>query len=160
CGSYLLRAIAEPPRDLEVARFRRAILAELASAPARREELERIYLDIVRVRVLFCAGRQQPAQGLRRLEILRALHELFERMSGSFADATSGLTRVRDFARAVVESEGYRRLGALLDHEAHMGTVDVRMRVGSDGEVRTFQIVSVRENRENPFHASPLGRVL
>jgi DNA mismatch repair protein MutS2 len=32
------------------------------------------------------------------------------------------------------------------------------VRIGSDGELRTFQIVGVRENRDNPFHSSPIGR--
>src|SRR5689334_17677326 len=48
----------------------------------------------------------------------------------------------------------------MLDHEGHLSTVDLRVRVGSDGELRTFQIVSVRENKDNPFHSSPLGRWL
>ena len=60
----------------------------------------------------------------------------------------------------MLEGAAYRHLDALLDHEAHLGTVDLRVRVGSDGELRTFQIVSVRENRDNPFHASPIGRWL
>src|SRR5262249_35613236 len=71
CAAYLLRAIAGPPRDADVLAFRREILRELASSPDRRGEFERIYLHLVRIRALLCAGRQQPAQGLRRLEILR-----------------------------------------------------------------------------------------
>src|SRR6185369_5939270 len=68
--------------------------------------------------------------------------------------------RLSAFGRAVVEGDTYKRLDAMLDHEGHLSTVDLRVRVGSDGELRTFQIVSVRENKDNPFHASPLGRWL
>ncbi len=96
---------------------------------------------------------------LRRLEILRGVHEVFALLARSFAGATSGLSRLRAFGAGVVESEAYGRLDALLDHEAHIGTVDLRVRVGADGELRTFQIIAVRENTQNPFHSSPLGRL-
>src|SRR5262249_19094778 len=93
-----------------------------------------------------------------RLEILRAVHQVFALIASSFSDATSGLSRLHDFGIGVRESEAYGRLDALLDHEEHLGTVDLRVRVGADGELRSFQIVAVRENSQNPFHRSPLGR--
>jgi DNA mismatch repair protein MutS2 len=156
---YLLRALGEPPRDREVVLFRRGILSELASSKETRAELERLYMEIVRLRAMLCAGRY-TARALRRLEILRAIHTVINCAADSFVNATSGLTRLRDFGRAIREGQAYRRLDALLDHEEHMGTVDVRVRVASDGEVRTFQILGVRENRDNPFHTSPIGRWL
>jgi DNA mismatch repair protein MutS2 len=159
CAPYLLRAIAEPPRDPSILAFRRGVLDELASSKGLRGEFEQSYLDLVRVRTLLCAG-QYTSRGLRRLEVLRAIHKALGGLAGSFADATSGLSRLRAFGRAVSDSDAYRRLDALLDHEEHLGTVDVRVRVGSDGELRTFQIVSVRENEGNPFHSSPVGRWL
>ncbi len=84
---------------------------------------------------------------------------MFALLATSFEGATSGLARLRTFGLAVLESEAYQRLDALLDHEEHLGTVDLRVRVGADGELRTFQIVAVRENSQNPFHSSPLGRL-
>lgn len=159
CAPYLLRAISAPPRDPEVLAFRRSVLAELAGSKVLRGDFERVYTEIVRLRTLLCAGRLASA-GLRRLEILRSAHKVFGELAGSFADATSGLSRLRAFGAAVCEGPAYRRLDAMLDHEAHLGTVDLRVRVGSDGELRTFQIVAIRENRDNPFHASPLGRWL
>jgi DNA mismatch repair protein MutS2 len=157
CARYLLRAIAEPPRDPEVLAFRRAVLAELAGAPKMRADLERIYAAIVELRTLLSAGRRIGA-GLRRLEILRSVHALFALCAASFEGATSGLARLSSFGAAVKEGQPYARLDAMLDHEANLGTVDLRVRVGADGELRTFQIVAVRENRDNPFHASPIGR--
>jgi DNA mismatch repair protein MutS2 len=159
CKPYLLRAIAEPPLLPEVAAFRRRVLGELASSKEMRADFEQVYLEIVRLRALFCAGRYTTRE-LRRLEILRAVHKVMEMLAGSFAGATSGLTRLASFGRAVCEGETYRRLDAMLDHEGHLSTVDLRVRVGSDGELRMFQIVSVRENKDNPFHSSPLGRWL
>lgn len=156
---YLLRALGEPPRDREVVFFRRAVLEELSASKELRGEIERLYMEIVRLRTLLCAGRYTH-RATRRLEILRAVHTLIGLAAESFAGATSALTRVREFGRALRDSQAYRRLDALLDHEEHLGTVDVRVRIGSDGEVRTFQILGVRENRTNPFHTSPIGRWL
>jgi DNA mismatch repair protein MutS2 len=157
-AAYLLRALAEPPRAVEVLSFRREILAELASPQGHRAGAEAVYTEIVKLRTLLCAGRA-GVRWLRRLEILRSIHQVFAVLAASFETASSGLSRLRAFGQAVVESEAYQRLDALLDHEAHLGTVDLRVRVGADGELRTFQIVAVRENAQNPFHSSPLGRL-
>jgi DNA mismatch repair protein MutS2 len=157
CVPYLLRAVAEPPRSLEVVAFRRRVLEELTAKTAMRADFERVYTHIVELRSLLCSG-QLTSAGLRRLEILRAIHRLFDVLAGSFEGASSGLGRLRAFGQAVHEGEAFGRLDALLDHDAHLGTLDVRVRVGSDGELRTFQIVSVRENSDNPFYATPLGR--
>ena len=157
CAPYLLRVIAEPPQDPAVVAFRREVLEELVSSKDRRDELERCYLALVELRTLLCAGRRS-GERLRRLEILRAAYEAIGALAGSFEGATSGLARLRDFGVAVREGEAYQRLEAILDHEQHLGTVDLRVRVGSDGEIRAFQIVSIRENGDNPFHASAIGR--
>lgn len=159
CVPYLLRVISAPPKDPAIVPFRRAILEELSIDKQLRADFEQLYLDLTRLRALLCTGRQ-PARWLRRLEILRAVHGVFAKMAASFAGATSGLTRVREHGAAVVASKPYERLDALLDHEANLGTVDLRVGVGSDGEMRTFQIVAVHENKANPFHASPIGRWL
>jgi DNA mismatch repair protein MutS2 len=154
---YLLRAIAEPPRDPDELAFRHAVLHELIASETTRGELEAVYLEVTKLRALLCAGRA-GVRWLRRLEILRAAHQVFAVLAGSFEGASSGLARLRAFGLAVQQSEAYGRLDALLDHESHLGTVELRVRVGADGELRTFQIVAVRENSENPFHSSPLGR--
>ena len=157
CAPYLLRALGAPPRSPEVLTFRRAVLGELAASPDSRREFEAIYAELVRLRAMLCTGRIASAP-LRRLDILRVVHTLFGLLATSFAGAKSGLSRLRAFGEAACASPAYQRLDALLDHEAHLGTVDLRVRVGADGELRTFQIVGVRENSDNPFHASPIGR--
>jgi DNA mismatch repair protein MutS2 len=157
CAPYLLRVIAEPPRDRAELAFRRAVLRELAGSKEMRGDFERIYGELSRLRTLLCIDKQ-PARWLTRLDILRAVHGVFAALAGAFEGATSALCRLREHGAAVCASEAYQRLDALLDHEEHLGTVDLRVRVGSDGELRTFQIVAVRENSENRFHTSPLGR--
>jgi DNA mismatch repair protein MutS2 len=157
CKAYLLRAIAEPPRDSGEIAFRRGVLAELAENAAFRADFERVYDRVVQLRTLLCASRHM-LQGLRRLEILRTIRDTLKDLAESFEGATSGLARLPAFGRRVTTGEAYRTLEALLDHEGHLGTLDLRVRVGSDGEIRMFQIVAVRENQDNPFHTSAIGR--
>ena len=163
CVPYLLRILSGPPRDRAVIAFRQRVLEDLAGSAELRADFERVYLGIVGLRSLLCAervSRRGGAATLRRLEILRAIHQLIEDLAGGFAGATSGLSRLREFGLAARDAPAHQRLGALLDHERHLGTVDLCVSVGSDGALRTFQIVGVRENADNPFHASPLLRWL
>jgi DNA mismatch repair protein MutS2 len=138
---------------------RRAVLAEAAASAATREELERVYVSIIRLRGLLCAARQ-PAPRVRRVEILRAARETFERLAASFEGTTSALARLRAFGAAVVAGPAHARLVALLDHDDQMGSLDLRVRVGADGEVRALQIVGLHEDKRNPFHTSVLRRFL
>ncbi|WP_284720926.1 MutS-related protein [Polyangium sorediatum] len=160
CLPYLLRAISEPPADLRVVTFRQRILAELAGSPELRRDFERIYQRLVALRAAFCAegGSRRGGDTHRRLEILRIVQEVVDDLAGAFAGATSGVARIRAFGIAAKESEAYQQLEALLDHERHLGTVDLRVRVGVDGTLRTFQIVRIRENQDNPLHTSAIAR--
>ncbi len=159
CSRYLARVIAEPPRDEHDTETRRAVLVDLQSSPEMRGELERIYLAIVALRGLLCAPRQ-PAPRARRFEILRATRETFELLAASFDGAGSALSRLRDFGAAVVGGDAFRRLASLLDHDEHRASLDLRVRMGADGEVRAMDLVGVREERSNPFRVSLWRRVL
>ncbi len=156
-ATYLLRAIAEPPESPAVIAFRRGVVAELDQKPELRRGAEALYQDLVRLRAQLASSRE-AAPRLRRLEILRALRAIFDRLATSFEGAKSGLARLDAFGKGVRESDSYIRLDALLDHEDHLATVDVRVRVGADGELNAFQIVGVRAHKENPFYTSWLGR--
>lgn len=156
---YVARVLAEPPRDAADVETRRAVVAELVASPARRTELEKAVLAIVRLRAILCTARALSARG-RRVEVLRAAREAFELLASSFEGATSALARVRAFGQAVVASPEHARLVQLLDHDEHQGSLDLRVRVGADGEVRAMQIVAVREDTSNPFHVGVLRRFL
>jgi len=156
-GRYAARVLAAPPHDARHVEIRQSVLAELVDVPAARSELESVYLSILRIRGLLCAPRQ-PAPRVRRVEILRAVRGAFELLAQSFAGATSALSRLRAFGVAVADSDGYRRLVAFLEHDEHLGSLDLRVRVGADGEVRALQIVRVEENRSNPFYVPALRR--
>jgi DNA mismatch repair protein MutS2 len=159
CTRYLARVIAAPPLDARDVETRRGVLRELVSSSEARRQLERVYVAIVRLRALLCAPRQPSPRG-RRMEILRTTREVFELLASGFVGAASALARLRDFGAAVVAGPGYRRLVALLEHEENHAALDLQVRIGADGEVRSMQIVGIRENRDNPFHASVLGRLL
>ncbi len=159
CTRYLTRLVSEPPSDGRDVELRRVVLAELVASSSIRDDLERVYVALVKLRALLCTTRQ-PAPRVRRVEILRAAREIFDLLAGSFAGATSALVRLREFGSAVMAGEGYRRLVALLDHDEHQASLDLRVRVGADGEVRAMEIVGVRENRDNPFYVSLLRRLL
>ena len=159
CTRYLGRVVAEPPQDTHDVSLRREVLRELGAEGEARQQAERIYVAIVRLRTLLCAPRQPSPRG-RRIEILRTAREVFDLLAGSFAGATSALSRLRDFGAAVVAGEGYGRLVALLEHEENQSALDLRVRIGADGEVRSMQIVGIREHRENPFYASVLRRLV
>lgn len=159
CTPYLLRAIAAPPRDPAVTSFRQGVLGELAESDALRRSFERLYAELVELRTLFCASRLVAGR-LRRVEILRQTRRVFETLAGSFGAAVSGLARLREFGEDVCAGEAFQRLAALLDYDENMATVDVRVAVGADGELRTFEIVALRESTGSPFYSSPLGRLL
>ncbi len=159
CARYFTRVLAEPPLDARDVELRREALTEMVASPEVRGAMERLYRAIVRLRTLLCAARQ-PAPRARRVEILRASREIFELLATSFVGATSAIGRLRDFGVAVVGGNGYRRLAALLDHDEHQAALDLRVRIGADGEVRSMQIVRVSENKENPFYASAFRRLV
>jgi DNA mismatch repair protein MutS2 len=159
---FLARVLAHPPREPAVVEYRRAIAAELAATPSMRSDFQLIYQGLHQLRGLF--DSQGPVRDLdgrgRRLEVLVALRDVLSKMAGSFANATSGLARMRRFAEHALHSDGYRKLAELLDYENHMASVELKLRVGADGRIRRFEIEHIRENRENRFHQSVIGRWL
>ena len=156
CARYVARVLGEPPSAIPDVDVRRSVMAELASS---RAELERVYLAIVRLRTILCTGRALSQRG-RRIEVLRSAREAFELLASSFEGATSALGRLRAFGQAIVDGEAHRRLVQLLEHDDHQGSLDLRVRVGADGEVRAMQIVGMREDTSNPFHVPVLWRFL
>lgn len=159
---HLGALVAHPPDDPEVARFRQEVLRELAESPALRRDLERLYVSVRRFKELL--GPKDPSEqaeiARRRMEILTVAHEVIELLAGGFEAARSGLARLRAFGVAVRETEAFRSLGSLLELEGHLAGLDVHVRVGADGTLRSLVVVKLRENRDNPLYASPFRRLL
>lgn len=159
-STYLLRVLSSPPLDRAHVEFRQGICAELASSPQLTERFEELY---VRLR-LFRDRLSRASVGLhegieRRLGILAAVRRVIESLAGDFTGTTSGLERLHRFGQSLLGSTGYRRLCELSDYEQKRAELDLRVGVGFDGRIRSFQTIERRENRSNSFYSTPLGRL-
>lgn len=160
--AHLTRLLAHPPRDPSVTQYRREILRELSAHPERAHELGRLAAKIrLLVQKLEAPdrGKRYDAIG-RRVDILRSVRELIDELSGAFAASSSGLSRIAEFAAEQRALPAYETLVNLLEHENDRATVELRVKVGYDGELRSFQIVRTTENQENPFYRTRFGRFL
>jgi DNA mismatch repair protein MutS2 len=159
--AQLARTLALPPRRAADVELRRAVLSELVARDSFRAEFEGLYALAHQARALLEApplSRRIDANR-RRLEILAALKATFDAMQGSFAGASSQLARLPAFAEHACGGDAYRRLTELLQHDEHLATLDVRIRVGRDGHVRALDLVQASENTNNRFYTSPFGRL-
>ena len=96
----------------------------------------------------------------RQLDILALTKDVIDLMATDFANATSGLSRLAAFGKRIQASEPYRSLSDLLRYDDKLATLDLKVRVGADGQIRGFQVLSIQENAENPFVMSPVRRWL
>jgi len=152
-SGYLLRLVAQPPSDPETVTFRRRILTELASSPMLRKALEGLYVDLCRLRGLVenTGATRVLDTNRQRLDTLGALKKVIDRMAGEFATAESGLSRLRDAGKAIRATEPYRSLSDLLSYDQQLATVGLKVTVGADGRIRSFDVLSVKESDENQF---------
>ncbi len=157
----LARELTQPPRELETVQFRQRILAELVQRPELRTAIERVWVQISElVTRLEASDRGKRYDAIaRRIDILRDVKHTIDLLDERFADAKSGLSRVAELGRSIREGKGYRDLKDLLDHEGHLATVDLRVRLAQDGRLRSFEIIQARENRGNPLYVAPLRRL-
>jgi DNA mismatch repair protein MutS2 len=161
-AAFIARVLTHPPRDRNVAVYRQGILRELAGDSALRTRFSDLYRTLHRMRELLDSeGPSRELDGRRRrLDVLTSIRDALAQMATSFSACTSGLARIDRFGQAVQGSEPFRHLVELLDYENHLASVDLELRIGSDGRVRHFAITRVSENRTNGFYQSPLGRWL
>lgn len=157
---HLRRVLSHPPAEFDTVLHRQRILDELADSPELRRQCERVWLSVEELKRLLTSAelskRMDPIH--RQMDILRAIKANFDLLAEGFDGAQAGLSALHRFALDVQASEGYQHLSDLLDYEAHLATVDVRLRLGFDGQLRGFTIVRAVENRNNPFYQSPLSR--
>lgn len=159
---FLTRLLTHPPKDPAVVSFRHEILRELVDNEKRRERFQKTYRSLYNLRELFESESRfyDPDGRQRRLETLTAIKNIIRSMEESFADCKSGLKRLSEFAKYAVNTDGFGRLEALLDYDNHMAAVDLKLRIGSDGHIRRFEIAKMEENKSNPFHQSPFKRFI
>ena len=159
---HVFRLLSHPPADIETVHFRRAILAELVESEELRRQTEELYRMLLRFR-----GQLEGGDGgkdwdvnRRKLDLLQTLKDVFDRMAEGFGDARSGLSRLAAFGAQVRGGEPYQSLCDLLRYDERLATVSLNVGVGADGRIRGFRIVSVEENRDNPFVSPPWRRWL
>jgi DNA mismatch repair protein MutS2 len=152
--SHLVKLLASPPADPAIVRYRRSILAELAQSQRLREQVEQLYLKLRQFR-----SRLEAPSGVggwevqrRQLDILQLFKELIDGM------ASADLVRLSAFGRRVQAGEPYRSLTELLSYDDHLATLKLQVRVGADGSIRGFEILSVQGNDQNPFVTSTWRR--
>ncbi len=160
--THLVKLLTHPPSDRAVVDFRRAIAAELAESTAARAQLEQLYGALTRFRALLegSTGAGKWDANRRQLDILVVVKEIIDQLSSGFANARSGLVRLSDFGKRVQSTEPYKSLSDLLQYDEQLATVSLNVRVGADGQIRGFRILSIEENTTNPFVSSPVRRWL
>lgn len=160
--THLVRVLTHPPTDPAIVEFRRSITRELAEQPKLREELERLYATLCRFRSLLegATGIGKWDANRRQLDLLALIKEIIDCMAEGFASAKSGLARLGEFGARVQSGEPYRSLADLLRYDAELATLNLRIKVGADGKIRGFHLVSVEESSTNPFASSAPRRWL
>lgn len=158
----LLAALTRPVTDAATIEHRHQVLRELLASAELERGVEAAAAELRYLFELFQSSERTRHGGAveRRLDILRALKTTFEKLDHVFAHAAGPLARVRAFTSNVRASDGWAHLLSLLDYESNLATVDVRVRLGHDGEIRSFAIQRVEENRKNPWYRSAWQRLL
>lgn len=158
-AKVLRRVLETPPSRAEDCETRQGVLAELVARPELRADLERAYLALRRLREsLECSTQTEPNLVRRKIAVLAALRRCVEAFADHFEGAESALSRLRALGHRVRAEEAFSRLVQLVDVEGNLATVDVRLRLGSDGTIRGFGVLAIRENPDNAILPGPVRR--
>lgn len=157
---HLIRLLEHPPEDQRDVAVRQGVLRELSAEPQLRRAFETVYTSLHELRSLLDERPMSPGETVRRkVEVLSTIKTFLDHADEGLADARSALSRLHDFARGVRQRDVYRRLEQVLDFEANMAQLEVRLVLGSDGKIRDFELMEARENTENPLVKSPWSRL-
>jgi len=152
CANHLVRLLSQPPRDPAVVHYRRRILTELCDSPGLRANLEQLYRALTHLRGLLESSAGQSIDPNRRqLDTLVAVQKIIDLMATGFVTAESGLRCLAAFGARVQGTEPYQALSDLVRYDAQLATLSLNVGVGADGRIRGFEVVSIKENSDNPF---------
>lgn len=161
---YVLRVLSQPPADPEVTRHRQAIWRALLEQSEARAALEATHRALSALWKLFRGEGQlgiRGEQARRRLDILKALHAVFEYLAApAFQKSGCALDRLARFAERVQATEGHARLSDLLHYERERAYADLTVQLSADGNIRNLRVHALREDKQSRYHASPLVRWL
>lgn len=155
------RILESPPSDASDTSARQAVLAELVARPELREELAQAYVLLRKLReALELSTEAEPNLVRRKVAVLVALRRCVEAISESFEGSQSALARMRDTALRIRAGAAFQRLVELVDAEGNLAAVDLRLQLGSDGSVRGFAVLAIRERDSRPLFPGPIGRFI
>jgi DNA mismatch repair protein MutS2 len=161
-STRLLRhVLATPPRDAVHCDARQAVLRELRDRPELAAQLRDYYTAIRQLRrALETEAIEEPNLVRRKIAVLIALQAAVNAAADGFQGASSNLSRLRSFGESVRTKSGWERMIQMVDLEGNLAAVDVRLQLGSDGTVRGFGIVAVRDRGGADLLPGPFTRMM
>ncbi len=161
-STRLLRhVLATPPRDPAHCDARQAVLRELRERPELASQLRTYYTAIRQLRrALETEAIEEPNLVRRKIAVLVALQAAVNAAADGFDGASSNLSRLREFGARVRGKSGWERMTQMVDLEGNLAAVDVRLQLGSDGTVRGFGIVAVRDRGGADLLPGPFTRLM
>lgn len=159
---FLFRILCDPPTDVAAIHFRQEILRELDADPTTVEHAERLYLELANLLSMFKSPDHAANLDINafRLDLLKQAKWVIDWMVDGFGHCRSGLKRLHDVALAIQASPEYAILADLLDYENHLANLHLSVRIGGDGRIKALELVEAKENAENSFYRTPIGRWL
>ncbi len=158
---YFLRVLSSPPKSHEDIAFRQNIFKELSSDPQRWHLLKEAHGQLRDFCDAFCGADHisAPSVGVkRRIDILIAYRDALHALTSLGEKSSSGLVRVAGWAKEIQGRENYLQLQHLLSFEDTRATIDARLQVGYDGELRRLTIVSLSHSSHSAFPRSHILR--
>jgi len=161
-STRLLRhVLATPPRDPLHCESRQAVLRELRAGPELVTQLRAYYTAIRQLRrALETEAIEEPNLVRRKIAVLIALQAAVNAAADGFEGASSNLSRLRTLGESVRGKSGWERMTQMVDLEGNLAAVDVRLQLGSDGTVRGFGIVAVRDRGGADLLPRPFTRLM
>lgn len=159
CRRFLARALAHAPKDSSVTHFRQAIFRELDGDPSLYAALQRLYAQVSKLLDRLCCpdmGSAVDAQR-RRFDVLRAIVELPDCLQ-PFQGSETGLQRLGELGEWMRGEASFARLKELIDYEGGAAEVELRLRLGHDGEIRQLTPLALRENDKTEYDPGAFRR--
>jgi DNA mismatch repair protein MutS2 len=161
---YVLRVLSQPPSDRAVTLHRQALWRALLDDTELRRatyEAQRALSQLLALLRGIAQVGIRGEQARRRLEILKALHLVFERLSApALTDTPGTLARVARFAAHVKCTPAHARLSDLLHYERERAHAQLSVQLSADGTVRELHLHALHENSQSQFHTPLLLRWL
>ena len=160
-AEFLQRVLEHAPVDRQTIEMRQAVLRELDERPELSDRLEDLYVELFDLMSLMKTPGFSGSLDLAafRLDILRQLRSVIDRMADDFADAESALHRLHTVAIQTQQDEPYGLLRDLLEYESGLAQLGLDVTVGADGSLRSFSVRSLQENDRNRFYRTPWKRL-